>query len=389
MSTPRSDAIPTEVVPSVACAAMSPASVSREFRRLLDAGARLHVAGRARRNPERVLAAGYSPKNRLDLFGTRIYFSNVRQNPELRFYVAYVVPPHRPNAKADVFARIFYKDLSLVWRVASHMSYDYDGSLWIGKGDVRTYRQNGEEMVESIESTTDLPFEIQNALEGRLEALRRVPGDGRVLELVLKRGPADRIEPYADFTRPRRRAAANPRNRINGGRPIARFRRSGDPTSLEFVAGYEPDFAKGILETTRTRSRLYGGVLRRYRILSRNRRVQYLFIAGPYQVWIIPPQATTTELSSFGVRTIDVVADPDLFVSGWEYHYLDTDLEPPEIYSQIPAGHAGRPCPHDDNKADASPWLDRLPIIRRFRREVLGERAAASRPARVEASSPA
>ena len=117
-------------------------------------------------------------------------------------------------------------------------------------------------------------------------------------------------------------------------------------------------------------------MLRRFRILSRNRRIQYLFIAGPHQVWIIPPQATTTELSSFGVRTIDVVADPDLFVSGWEYHYLDTDLDPPELYSQIPAGHAGRPCPDDENKADASPWLDRLPIIRRFRREVLGERDA-------------
>jgi hypothetical protein len=111
--------------------------------------------------------------------------------------------------------------------------------------------------------------------------------------------------------------------------------------------------------------------LRRFRILSRNRVIQYVFIAGPEHVWILPPQATTTELSSFGVRTIDVVADTDLFVPGWEYHYLDTDRDPPALYSQIPKGFAGRVCPADANKASASPWLDRLPVVREFRRKVL------------------
>jgi hypothetical protein len=372
--TPIASPIPTQILPSVACASLSPAQVAREFRSLLDSGARFHVAGRARRNPQRILAAGYSPKHRLDVFDTRIYLSNIRQNPELRFYVAYVVSPRGARAKADIHARIFYKDLSLVWRTASHMSYDYDGSLWIGKGDVRREVKDGYERVESNESTTDLPFEIQDALEHRLSALRRVPPDGRVLELVLRRSPADRIEPYDDFVRPRKRAAANARNRINGGRSVARFRRAGDPTSHEFVDGFEPDFARGVLEVKEARSKLYGGRLRRFRILSRNCVVQYVFIAGPQQVWIIPPQATTTELSSYGVRTIDVIADDDLFLSGWEYHYLDLEFDPPEIYSQIPEGYAGRPCPADPDKADASPWLDQIPVIRAFRRRVLGER---------------
>jgi hypothetical protein len=254
------------------------------------------------------------------------------------------------------------------------MAYDHDGSLWIGKGDVRRTIENGYETIESIESTTDLPFEIQNALEDRLKALRRVPPDGRVLELVLRRSSASRIEPYADFTEPRRRAAADPRNLINGGRPVARFRKAGDPTSLVFTPGFEPDLKDGILEATHSRSRLYGGRLKRFRILSSNRKIQYVFIAGPHQVWILPPQATTTELSTYAVRTIDVVAADDLFLSGWEYHYLDVDLDPPAIYSQIPKGFAGRVCPDDDQKADASPWLDRTPIIREFRRRVLGQR---------------
>ncbi|MFK7897490.1 MAG: hypothetical protein AB8G23_16745 [Myxococcota bacterium] len=376
--TPRSGAggigpvLPREIVPSVECAALSPARVAAEFRALLDSGARFHVAGTAKRNPERILARGYTPKHRLELFGTRIYLSNVRQNPELRFYVAFVVPPCSLRQRPQVYARIFYKDLSLVWRAASHLSYDYDGSLWIGKGDVRTLVEDGEEMLESIESTTDLPLEIQSALEEKLKAIRRVPSDPKILEEVLRRSPPEQIEPFADFTGPRTRAASNPRNRIHGGRSIARFIRAGDPTSLKFVPGFEPDFRKGLLETSSTKSRLYGGMLKRFRILSKNQQIQYVFIAGPDQVWIIPPQATTTELSTYGVRTIDVTADDDIFLSGWEYHYLDTDLDPPEMYSQIPKGFAGRQCPADDQKADASPWLDQMPVVKEFRRLVLG-----------------
>ncbi len=167
--------IPREVVPSVDPAAASAARVAREFHGLLDAGAKLHVAGKARRDPRSLLRRGYTPKHRIDLFGTRFYLSNVRQNPELRFYVA----------------------------------------------------------------------------------------------------------------------------------------------------------------------------------------------------WIVPPQATTTELSSYGVRTIDVIAADDAFLAGWEYHYFDPDLDPPGWYSQIPEGYVGRPCPLDPNKADASPWLDALPVVREFRRKVL------------------
>jgi hypothetical protein len=68
------------------------------------------------------------------------------------------------------------------------------------------------------------------------------------------------------------------------------------------------------------------------------------------------------------------MADDDLFVPGWEYHYMDEELDPPALYSQIPKGFAGVPCPDDEHKADASPWLDRIPIVRAFRRQVLGER---------------
>ncbi len=365
--------IPTRIVPSAEFSDLSPRAVIREFRELLDDGTRLHVAGSARRNPAQLLSLGYTPRYRLDLFDTRFYFTNCRQNPELRFCVAYVVQPGALTRTPNVHARLFYKDLSLVWRAASHFSRA-DDSLWVGKGDVRAMTTNGVDIVESVESTTDLPLEMQNAVESLIRRVRIPRRDEDVIDLVLRRSPDDRIAPYCDFTRPRARAREERRNLINGGRKIARFRRRNDPTSLEFTPGFEPDFVRGILESSRSRSHLYGGALRRYRILSKNRAIQYAFIAGPKQVWIIPPQATTTELSSYGVRTIDVEADDDLFIPGYEYHYLDDSEDPPELCSQIPKGFAGAACAHDDDKADASPWLDKLPVVREFRRKVLKQR---------------
>jgi hypothetical protein len=172
---------------------------------------------------------------------------------------------------------------------------------------------------------------------------------------------------------------ADRRNLVNGGRPIARFLRRNDPSSLRFAPGYEPDFANGVVELTRSGSRLYGGKLRKYRILSVNGRIQYQFIQAPSHTWIIPPQTLGSELSTYGVRTVDVVADEDVFVPGFEYHFVDEDEDPPRLHSQIPPGYAGAASGLDPSRADASAWLDRLPVIREFRRRVL-RRGAGVRP---------
>jgi hypothetical protein len=111
---------------------------------------------------------------------------------------------------------------------------------------------------------------------------------------------------------------------------------------------------------------MYGGAIRKLRILSKNRRIQYQFVASPRLAWIIPAQTLTTELSSYGVRTLDVLADEDLFVPGYEYHYLENG----ELYTQIPAGFAGATSEIDPTRADAGPWLERLPVIREFRRRI-------------------
>jgi len=364
----------TRIVASVEPAELSPAQVAREFRRLIAEGAKLRCAGAARRQPLRLLARGYTPKHKIELFDTRFYLTDVRQDSNIRYFVAYVVPGRPRGGRLEIHPRIFYKDVSLQWRAASHFIRS-DGENWIGKGDVRRVVRNGYEVTSSMEETTDLPLEMQTALETLIRRVPAVRTDHAGVPLVLRRAPKDRIEAYRDFTDPRRRAQAERRNLIHGGRSIARFTRKNDPTSLCFVAGYEPDFESGILEIASSQSRLYGGAVERFRILSRNRKIQYLFLASPGHAWIIPPQATTTELTSYGVRSIDVVADEDLFVPGYEYHYLDTDEVPPVLVSQIPEGFVGATSELDATRADASAWLDRVPVIVEFRRRVVNRRA--------------
>ena len=78
----------------------------------------------------------------------------------------------------------------------------------------------------------------------------------------------------------------------------------------------------------------------------------------------------TVELSSYGLRTVDVISDEELCIPGYEFFNF---TEAGEIDDQIPPGFAGPECPFDPDRADASPWNERLPIIRSFRRLVLGK----------------
>jgi len=346
-------------------AARTPAQVAREFRAALAAGGKLLPVGSTRRRPRRLLTLGYTPRTRVSLFDASYWLCAPRQNADIRFYVAYVQLASRPRA---FHPRIFYKDVSLTWRSASHFVHS-DGDNWIGKGEVKTEVVDGVEMLISDEATTDLPLEIQTALEGVCQQTRRFPHDEKAVERILRRGRDDRIAPYHDFVAPRARARAGPRNLLNRGRRIARFTRRGDPTSLRFAAGFEPDFTKrGVVEQAHSRSRLYHGQLRRFRIVSKNRRAQYLFIDGPHQTWIASCQATTTEITSYGVRSIDAHVDDDLLIPGYEYHFMDDSQDPPRLHSQIPDGYAGKPSDVDDSRADTSAWLDQLPVIRSFRK---------------------
>jgi hypothetical protein len=269
-----------------------------------------------------------------------------------------------------VYARILYKDGSLLWRSASHFAKSANEN-WIGKGDVKLVHEDGDDYVVSAEHTTDLPLEMQAAMEEVAGRGPRTRVDHRAVPLVLRRSGDDRLMAYRDFIEPRRRAARKRGQQVNRGREIARFARANDPSSLVFVRGYEPDFSAKLIEPPSVSySRLYGGRVRRFRVPSKNRRIQYYFCAAPKLVWIAYPQALTTELSRYGVRMVDVDVPDDLVVPGMEYHYLECE-DPPVWMSQIPPGFAGAVSPIDPWRADASAWLDRLPVIAEFRRRLL------------------
>ncbi len=372
------------IVPSVEPSALTPEEVRREFLELTDGAKQVSVVGTARRDPQRLVRL-YPPRYKLELFDAAWYVADVRQNADVRFFVSYLAL--REGARTTWHARFLYKDGSLLWRCASHFAKSANEN-WIGKGDLKVVREDGRNYEYSAEHTTDLPLEIQMAVESLTQRAEEVRTDRRALALVVRRCGDNRLIAYRDFTDPRRRAARNPRNLVNGGKQIARFEQPNVPESLVFVPGYEPDFSPaGRIDVTHSQSRLYEGPVARHRILSKNRRMQYLFFAAPRLVWLGYPQPLTTELSSYGVRTVDVSVPDDLVVPAMEYHYLELD-DPPEWMSQIPPGFAGPVSPVDAFRADASAWLDRLPVIREFRRRVLTRArgtAARGRPARASA----
>lgn len=353
----------SRVVTGLAPVERTPAQVRNRFRALLEAGATLRPAGDARRDPNVLLTRRYLARHEVRLFDTTIFLTDFLYDEALGFFVGYVVLGERSGTPVrTIHPRIFYKDSSLVWRVASHFVHDTE-EYWIGKGDVRVEDRTGEEYLVSVEETTNLPFELQFALDD-VSRRRRRRRDDDAIALVLREAPSGRIEPYADFTGPRRAAAA--RHAINGDRPVARFRRHGDPSTLVFERGFEPDFSRGLLEEHTTQSKFFGGTLRKFRILSSNRVIQYLFFASPAHAWVTHPQALSTELSTYGVRTVDVFAADDLSIPGYEYHE--------DGHSQIPVGYAGAPHPMDPYRADASAWLEELPVIREFRAKALNRR---------------
>ncbi len=357
--TPPNKKIAIEIVTNVAASDRSPGRVGREFRRLLDDGFSLRADGLAARDPSALLRQGYTPKYEVELFSSRFFLCNQRDVDGLKIMPAFVLPA---GDERRIYARVFYKDSSLVWRSASHY-INAPGEEWIGKGSIKPVLENGTRNYYSAEETTNLPFELQAALDEVSHRGRHSKSDLRILSLVLRNAPLNRVRPYRDFEAPRQRAMSLAANRINGNKPVASFGDHGSPESLTFEPGFEPDF-DAVIDISHSRSRMYGGAIGKYRIGSVNRQIQYLFIAGPFHVWIVHPQTFTVQLSSYGLRTVDVIADDALFVPGYEFADNEGDGG---IEDQIPAGFAGAPCPFDPDRADASPWNERLSPIREFR----------------------
>ena len=347
-----------------------PREARRRFRAMLAGGTRLAPVGQAADDPEVLLEGRTLPRCALELFDHVVFLSGPLFDPHLGFMVAYMGRKvGRDGAVKSLVPRIFYKDISLVWRAATHVIHCAEED-WIGKGALRWTEDGDHHVASSAEETTDLPYEVQGALDAASWTSKPRRDDSAAL-LVLRNAPAGRIAPYADFTRARDRDQALVK--INRGRPIARFRRKGAPESLEFVRGFAPDLSRGVLASTFAASNLYGGRVKKTRVLSVNEQIQYQFVSSPTHVWINPPQSLTTSLTAYGTRTLDVHAPEALFVPGYEYHFMDESTEPPSLHSQIPDGFAGAPSEEDPMRADAAAWIERLPPVVEFRRRGLAD----------------
>lgn len=357
--------ITVETIANVVADNNSPRQIGRDFRRLLESGHPLRVDGLAKADPSQLLRIGYTPKYKIELFGTEFFVCNRRNAEGLKVLPGYVVPAGKGRRGAGtVYARVFYKDSSLIWRSAPHYINTPDAH-WIGKGAVRWLDKRGERGWYTAEETTNLPLEMQAALDDVSQRGPRGRNDKRILSLVLRNAPSSRVYPYRDFEGPRERAMKTKANRVNNNRRIAWFADDYDPGSLRFEPGFEPDF-DAVIDVSTSRSSMYGGEIRKYRIGSRNRTIQYLFVTGPRHVWIVNPQPFTTELSSYGLRTVDAIVDEDLLMPGYEFF---DNAGTGELDDQIPPGFAGDVCPVDPDRADASPWNERMPVIRAFRRK--------------------
>ena len=357
--------LPRTVVANVAVMALSERQVRTRFLQLLESGYGLRFDGAPQADPRAILRSGYTPKYSIELFGTRFFACKLRDVDGIKVIPAYVIPAPGEPGSQKIFARAFYKDSSLVWRAASHY-INQEGDRWIGKGAVKWVSKRGERGWFSAEETTNLPFELQAALDSVGRSHSRRGSDHKVLSLFLRNAPAGRVEPYQDFTGPRQRAMANAQDRINGGRPVAWFEDDHDPRSLRFAQGFAPDFAQ-VIDLSEAKSRMYGGRIQKIRIASGNGLIQYLFVVAPKHIWIVHAQSLTMQLSSFGLRTVDVIADEELFIPGYEFYDHSGNGEADD---QIPAGFAGAICPGDPDRADASPWNDLLPIVRAIRRQL-------------------
>ena len=341
--------------------------VRDEFKHLLASAYRLEHKGQAKARASNYLPSTRPPKHVIDLFGVRYYLSDIRREAGFRFFVAYIVMPQIGVHRRKIYPRIFYKDSSLIWRSASHL-IKTGNEHWIGKGDLKPVVEEGRIAYYSAEETTNLPYEIDAALDTISRSSVEVKIDKLAQEMVLRNAPENRVEPYADFTMPRRKAMANPNFAINNNQKIAWFENANNPRSLRFAPGFKPDFKQGLIDTSHSRSKMYGGEIIKYRIASDNRQVQYLFIVGQTQAWIIPPQPLDTLLTSYGVRAVDADVDEDLCIPGFEFHYLEHEDEPGSLYSQIPKGYVGPASEADPDRASASPWIEKMPIMRSFRK---------------------
>ncbi|MCX5701739.1 MAG: methyltransferase domain-containing protein, partial [Candidatus Omnitrophica bacterium] len=318
----------------------------------------IQVDGRKVTSGADLLQNGFVPQYKISLNGMDYYLSKpyTSQRNGRPYFIGFL---HRINPETgveEIFARTIYKSNSQnIWRIASS---EGPGG-WIGKG------------LED-EMTTNAPLEIQSSLE-------KLCLDNGKLEI--KEGFYDDLEKRADFKSPEEfnHTILLHGEELNGGISIGSFAETGNPESYRFQNGFEPDFNNGVIEEFNTYSPIYGDV-ESYRMLSNNKQVQFVFnVDRENRVWIGAVQSVTPRFTRFGVRAdrIDIGAMEMENIEGVN-RPVDILMPASEYDTQIPKGYIGN---HKaDRYYDASPFIDKIPVIKEFRQKVLEKNVEAPKP---------
>ena len=278
------------------------------------------------------------------------------------------------NGKRQLFMRVVYKGNSAAgWRIPDRQAI----GGWIGKG----LRHLGQSM-------TDIPAEISLIFEAEyMRAYNNLPVNNVFYKiLALGSGEHANIDQQgtvlaniggriADIEAMERWASRNkmkssdayallPPDRRDRVIHIGDFAQSGIPESFQFSdPGLRPD---QLVETYDGYAPLYGRV-RYYRVLSADKRVQYIFcgamladgkggVKGAFMP--VSVQATDRSLNRFGQRAIPIMIAQDAMVALYEY--------PQEVPYGNDNDFAGAPHPNDYDYVDASAWVMRGPLVRAF-----------------------
>jgi len=125
------------------------------------------------------------------------------------------------------------------------------------------------------------------------------------------------------------------------------------PEKIIVLPDFEPDFNK-VIDSFESTSRLYGRVSGKI-VQSKNSRISYLFLndeAG--RIWLGNAELTFSPISKFGVPVEASNFPESLFIPAYEYP------------NQIPKGYSGKNS--KGSYSDATLYLDRIPVIEKFRK---------------------
>jgi len=334
----------------------------RRFKEALDQGIPLRIYAPEDEDDipvtyEYLALEGHAPLHRIRFGDDTYYISRPFIGPDNRIsFIAYCQHIDSRDNKPKLFVNEFYFSGShAVWRAASHRAWG-----WIGKG----VDEHSQTLPLEIIPFLNRIVEKAGNIETREYDLFKILGIGGII-------PAEsQIFTHVDVLNGQRAA---PELDLTGSRRIVVAEEvslaPADSDELHRYRfpdeGYKPDFTSKKILRYPSRNDVYGRITH-YRILSRNKKLQYLFnVSEEGLVWIGSVQSVSKDLNRQGVRqdAPNIIVPPTLLQAPYDY--------PSEIVKNLPQGYLGDDHPGHPEYASAAKFTEKIDLVVEFRAEVL------------------